>query len=71
VKRHQLSIQDELDDGLATLARRERTTKAEIVRRLIAARLHQDALYEDPLDSIVGSVGDEPADDIDEVIYGR
>jgi hypothetical protein len=70
MKRLQVPIEEKFAEALAALATRERTTKAELVRRLIVERLQKDALIPDPLDEIVGGVDIEPAD-IDRVVYGR
>jgi hypothetical protein len=70
VKRLQIMIEEELDDALALQARAERTSKAALVRRYVRERLRPPTPEDDPLWRIVGAYDAEPADDIDEVIYG-
>jgi hypothetical protein len=72
VKRLQIMIEEELDSALALEARRERTSKAALIRRYVRERLRPDRLpplEEDPLWSFVGGSDAEPVDDIDEFLY--
>ena len=74
MRRLQIRIEQELDDLLAVEARRERTSKAALVRRYVRDRLRPDALppiEEDPLWKLAGSVDADPVDDIDEFLYER
>jgi hypothetical protein len=73
VKRLQIMIEEELDDLLALEARRERTSKAALIRRYVRERLRSDRLppiEEDPLWRFAGGSDAEPVDDIDEFLYG-
>ena len=44
VKRLQIMIEEELDDALALEARRERTSKAALIRRYVRERLRPNPL---------------------------
>ena len=73
VKRLQIMIEEELDDALALEARRERTSKAALIRRYVRERLRPNPLppiEEDPLWKLAGSVDVDPVEDIDEFLYG-
>jgi hypothetical protein len=71
VKRLQIMIEEELDDALGQQARVERTSKAALIRRYVRERLQPlPSLDDDPLWKFAGSIDAEPADDIDEVVYG-
>ncbi len=72
VKRLQIMIEEELDEALALQARREKTSKAALIRRFVAAELEPaPSLEDDPLWSFVASASDaEPVDDIDDFLYG-
>jgi hypothetical protein len=71
VKRLQIMIEEDLDAALARQARRERVSKAALIRRYVRERLAPlPPLHEDPLWELVGSVDAEPVDDIDDFLYG-
>ena len=73
VKRLQIMIDEDLDAALAIEARRERTSKAALIRRYVRDRLRPDGLpplHEDPLWKFVGGSDAEPVDDIDDFLYG-
>ena len=72
VKRLQIMIEEDLDAALGRQARRERVSKAALIRRYVRERLQPlPPLEEDPLWEMVGADPDaEPVDDIDEVVYG-
>ena len=66
-------IDDELDEALALEARRQRTSKAALIRRYVRDRLRQERLpplHEDPLWRFVGGSDAEPIDNIDDFLYG-
>jgi len=69
MKRLQIYIEEASDEALAAEAARTGVSKASIIRRLVAE--HTGARSgTDPIDELVGSFHDEPAD-IDSVVYGR
>jgi hypothetical protein len=73
VKRLQIMIEEELDDALATEARRERTSKAALIRRYVRDRLRPAPLLpieDDPLWKFVGGSDAEPVVGIDDFLYG-
>jgi hypothetical protein len=71
VKRLQIMIEEDLDAALGRQARRERVSKAALIRRYVRERLAPlPPLHEDPLWELVGSVDAEPVDGIDDFLYG-
>ncbi len=71
VRRLQIMIEEELDEALAHQARKERTSKAALIRRYVAKNLKPlPPLEADPLWELVGSVDAEPVEDIDDYLYG-
>jgi hypothetical protein len=71
VKRLQIMIEEELVAALGRQARRERVSKAALIRRYVRERLAPlPPLREDPLWEFVGGSDAEPVDDIDEFLYG-
>jgi hypothetical protein len=71
VKRLQIMIEEDLDAALARQARRERVSKAALIRRYVRERLAPlPPLHEDPLWEFVGGSDAEPVDDIDGFLYG-
>lgn len=72
MRRIQIYIEESLDDVLQAEAVRSGQSKAALIRECVAARYTAaESLEQDPLTALVGSIDAEPADDIDEVIYGR
>jgi len=69
MKRLQISIDEELDDALATEAARRRTSKAALIREFVRERLGGRKATHDPMAPLIGDI-DAKAGDIDEVIYG-
>jgi hypothetical protein len=71
VKRLQIMIEEDLDAALARQARRERVSKAALIRRYVRERLAPlPALHEDPLWDFAGGSDAEPVEDIDGFLYG-
>lgn len=72
MRRIQIYIEEELDDALRAEAARSGRSKAALIRDCVSARFSSRKTIEhDPLTALVGAVDAEPADDIDDVIYGR
>jgi hypothetical protein len=71
MKRLQIMIEEELDDALERKARDEGVSKAALIRRFVRKELRPlPPLHQDPLWGMVGAYDVDPADDIDEVVYG-
>jgi len=71
MKRLQIMIEEDLDAALGRQARRERVSKAALIRRFVRERLTPlPPLHEDPLWEFVGASDAEPVEDIDEFLYG-
>jgi Ribbon-helix-helix protein, copG family len=71
VKRLQIMIEEDLDAALGRQARRERVSKAALIRRYVRERLAPlPPLHEDPLWEFAGASDAQPVDDIDEFLYG-
>ncbi|MBA2536745.1 MAG: CopG family transcriptional regulator [Actinobacteria bacterium] len=73
MKRLQIMIEEELDEALAVQAAKERTSKAELIRRAVRRDIKPlPPIEEDPLWELVGFVEGGPNDSqlIDEVVYG-
>jgi hypothetical protein len=71
VKRLQIMIEEDLDAALGRQARRERVSKAALIRRYVRERLSPlPPLHEDPLWEFAGASDAEPVEDIDEFLYG-
>ena len=71
MKRLQIMIEEDLDAALGRQARRERRSKAALIRRYVRERLTPlPPLREDPLWEFVGGSDAEPVEDIDEFLYG-
>jgi hypothetical protein len=69
VKRLQFYIEPEHDEALAMEAARTGSSKAAIIRRLVAQ--HAMATGEpDPVDALIGEFEGDPGD-VDDVVYGR
>lgn len=69
VKRLQIYIDEELDDVLAAEAARTGSSKAALIRTLVAERLGRRGRSLDPLDDLVGRYDEDPGT-IDAVVYG-
>ena len=64
-------IEEDLDAALGRQARRERVSKAALIRRYVRERLSPlPPLHEDPLWEFAGASDAEPVEDIDEFLYG-
>lgn len=71
MKRLQIMIEEDLDAALARQARRERVSKAALIRRYVRERLAPlPPLREDPLWEFVGGSDAEPVEEIDAFLYG-
>jgi hypothetical protein len=71
MKRLQIMIDEDLDAALGLQARRERVSKAALIRRYVRERLAPlPPLQEDPLWEFVGGSDAEPVEGIDEFLYG-
>lgn len=68
MKRLQISIEEDLDEALATEAARRETSKAALIREFVRDRLGTRPAR-DPMAALIGDIDDE-AGDIDEVVYG-
>lgn len=68
MKRLQISIEEELDEALATEAVRRKTSKAALIREFVRERLGGRKPSADPMAALIGDI-DAEAGDIDEVIY--
>lgn len=69
MKRLQIYIEEELDEGLAAEAKRSGISKAALIRRFVREGLGDPGAAADPLDRLVGAYEGDSGD-IDEVIYG-
>lgn len=69
VKRLQIYIEPEMDEALALDAARDGTSKAAIIRRLIADHISRRS-GADPIDELVGGFSGDPGN-IDDAVYGR
>lgn len=69
MRRLQIYIDEEMDELLATRARREGTSKAALIRSAVREQYVEYAT-DDPLDEWVGAV-DAESGDVDEVVYGE
>lgn len=74
MKRLQIMIEEELDEALEREARKEKTSKAALIRRYVARELKPlPALHDDPLWEFVGMSEGSPDDSVsvDDVVYPR
>ena len=69
MKRLQIYIEPEMDEALALDAARDGTSKAAIIRRLIAEHIGRRS-GADPIDDLVGGFSGDPGD-VDDTVYGR
>lgn len=71
MKRLQIMIDEDLDDALERRAAEQGTSKAALIRKFVREQLEPlPPLESDPLFALLGTSDAEPADDIDDVIYG-
>jgi predicted transcriptional regulator len=68
VKKIQIYIDDEVDELLAVRARKERRSKAALIRDAVRAQYGQAEA--DPFDDWAGGIDEAPGD-IDELVYRR
>lgn len=73
MKRLQIHIEEELDDALAVAAVQQRTSKAALIRRAVAAEYAPAASAPDALRRMAGMLDGNPDDSssIDAVVYDR
>jgi Arc/MetJ-type ribon-helix-helix transcriptional regulator len=71
--RIQLHLEDRQDRQLRALARRQRASRAELIRRAIDRMLQEEQAPQDPLLSLVGAAGPAGRPDVserhDEIVY--
>lgn len=70
MKRLQIYIDEDLDDELGHRARRERTSKAALIRDAVRRSLGERPPVVDPFSDWIGGSDAVPGS-IDEVVYGR
>lgn len=68
VKRLQIYIDEDLDDALAQRARRERKSKAALIRDAVRRSMGEAGPLEDPFRLWIGGSDADPAS-VDEVVY--
>lgn len=68
MKRLQIYLDPEADEALAAEAARDGTSKAAIIRRLVAEHTGR-GVRADPIDQMIGAF-DGPSGDVDAVVYG-
>jgi hypothetical protein len=69
MKRLQIMIDEDVDAALGALARKEGTSKAELIRRYVGERLRPlPPLSADPLWAMAGADDVDPAS-VDDVVY--
>ncbi|HEV3313168.1 MAG TPA: CopG family transcriptional regulator [Chloroflexota bacterium] len=70
MRRIQVHFPETLDDTAAAEAARRGMSKAAFIRESVAARLYSvDSNNNDPWESMIGWLDDDPISDIDEVVY--
>ena len=71
MRRIHLHIDEELDQAAAEEAARRGISKAELIRSCLAEKVRLPARADqDPWESMVGWLDDDPVEDIDEGVYG-
>ncbi len=70
MRRLQIYMDESLDDRLDAEAARRGLSKAALIRDAVARDLGLAPATEDPWEALIGSLDDDPVDDIDELIYG-
>jgi predicted transcriptional regulator len=68
MKRLQIYIDEDLDDALAQRARRERRSKAALIRDAVRQSMGESRPTEDPFRQWIGGSDADPAS-VDEVVY--
>ena len=68
MRRLQIYIDEDMDDALAQRARRERRSKAALIRDAVRRSLGEPVLVDDPFRSWIGGSDADPAP-VDEVVY--
>lgn len=68
MRRLQIYIDEDMDDALAHRARRERRSKAALIRDAVRRSLGDGIRVEDPFQSWIGGSDADPAP-VDEVVY--
>lgn len=70
MKRLQIYIEEDVDQALGVEARRQRKSKAALIREYVAERLR--APGPDPVDAFIGSFDGDPdlSASVDDVVYG-
>jgi hypothetical protein len=68
VKRIQIYIEDSVDEQLTRQARRERRSKAALIRE--AVRRQYGEQPDEPFDDWAGGIDERPGD-VDDLVYGR
>lgn len=71
MRRFQMMLDADLDERLDHEATRRGTSKAELIRSIVAKNLAPfPPLDEDPISELIGISDAEPVDDIDRYLYG-
>lgn len=71
MRRFQMMLDADLDERLDHEAARRGTSKAELIRSIVAKNLAPlPPLDEDPIVELIGISDAEPVDDIDRYLYG-
>lgn len=70
MKRLQIYIEADMDGVLALRAAHERTSKAALIRRYVAAAIEHERSTVDPIDDLIGRYDEEPGS-VDELVYRR
>lgn len=68
MKRLQIYIEEDLDDALAILARRSRTSKAALIRDAVRRSIGEPEALVDPFRDWIGGSDADPAS-VDDVVY--
>jgi hypothetical protein len=74
MKRLQIMIEEDLDRDLERQARRERCSKAALIRRIVRQQIPQlPPLEEDPITKMIGMCKGDPDDSlsVNDVVYPR
>lgn len=71
MRRVQIYLEETVDDSLEAEARRRGVSKAALIRDAVNRDLPVVPVADDPWRAMAGWLEGEPAEDIDEVVYGR